>query len=285
MLSDLINLDEPVSDILEFFESQEDILFAVVLQNMLHPNNSNRTEAIKNKKYIEINSLQTAREFIEEIVRFNLTNQLRRAQDEVKQAWEKIESVSEFRLIIEAPDVYVAAVALSQRQFFNGRGHRTTFFDAILNLDPRQIPDLGNKLMLVTQKEFMGLKLYNDECPGRVSKNILFKLWLHCCRKAKVVTLKQMIAFAPYQETYLRNQDRFVDENGRTTLNMEEYKKLRYTIATQKSLQQKKAAAEKTYKKLIDGSGASDSRGRLAQRRGGPKVGRGLSSSKRARHK
>ena len=100
MLSDLINLDEPVSDILEFFESQEDILFAVVLQNMLHPNNSNRTEAIKNRKYVEITSLQTACEFIEETVRSNLTNQLRQAHDDVKQAWEKLESVSELRLIV-----------------------------------------------------------------------------------------------------------------------------------------------------------------------------------------
>ena len=100
MLSDLINLDEPASDILAFFESEEEILLAVVLQNMLHPNNSNRTEAIKNRKYVEITSLQTACEFIEETVRSNLTNQLRQAHDDVKQAWEKLESVSELRLIV-----------------------------------------------------------------------------------------------------------------------------------------------------------------------------------------
>lgn len=66
-------------------------------------------------------------------------------------------------MIVESPDVYVAAVALSHRDFFNGRGDRTTFFKCILDLDPRQIPDLGNKLVLVTESEFMGLKIYNDK--------------------------------------------------------------------------------------------------------------------------
>lgn len=32
-----------------------------------------------------------------------------------------------------------------------------------------------------------------------------------------------MIAFVPYMEDYLRNQDRYVDAEGRTTKNMEEY--------------------------------------------------------------
>ena len=63
-------------------------------------------------------------------------------------------------MIVEAPDVFIAAVALSERKLCTGRNDRGSFFDIILGLDPRQIPDLGNKLRLVMEKEFMGLTLY-----------------------------------------------------------------------------------------------------------------------------
>ena len=48
-----------------------------------------------------------------------------------------LQKSAEFKMIVEAPDVYVAAVALSQTEFYNGRGDRTSFFKIILNLDPR----------------------------------------------------------------------------------------------------------------------------------------------------
>ena len=159
---------------------------------------------------------------------------------------------ADFKLIVESPDVYVAAVALSQTSFFNGRGDRTSFFDIILNLDPRQIPDLGNKLALVKNKEFMGLTLYNDkDCTSasRVSQKMIFKLWLHCCRRAEAVSLDQMIAFAPYLEDYLRRQDRFVDAEGRTTLNMEEYMAYRKAQAEKVALEKKAKMAAKGKKK------------------------------------
>ena len=57
----------------------------------------------------------------------------------------------------------MAAVALSEKLFFEGKGDRTIFFDLVLQLDPARIPDLGRKLKLVTSDEFMGLKLYNDK--------------------------------------------------------------------------------------------------------------------------
>ena len=92
-------------------------------------------------------------------------------------------------------------------------------------MNPATIPDLGNKLKLVTSKEFMGLKLYNDKMcnPERCNRKTIFNLWLHCCRKSNAVTLNQMIAFQPHAEQWLRIYDRYVDAEGRTTLNMEEY--------------------------------------------------------------
>ena len=58
MLSDMEQREVPYSDILEFFDGQEEILFAVMLQVMMHPKNSNRTDAIKAGNYIEIESIE-----------------------------------------------------------------------------------------------------------------------------------------------------------------------------------------------------------------------------------
>lgn len=54
------------------------------------------------------------------------------------------------KTIIEAPDVFLAAAAMSKSCFYEGTGDRTTFFDKILELEPTCIPDLGRKLKLVT---------------------------------------------------------------------------------------------------------------------------------------
>ena len=55
----------------------------------------------------------------------------------------------------------------------------------VLETDPNQIPDLGRKLILVAHNEFMGLKLYNDKLANvdKVNRKMIYKLWLHCCRK------------------------------------------------------------------------------------------------------
>lgn len=70
----------------------------------------------------------------------------------------------------------------------------------------------------------MGLNLYNDKMckPDRVNKQTVYKLWLHCCRVSGTVSLEDMIAFQPHLEDKLRNYDRFVDAQGKTTLNIEE---------------------------------------------------------------
>lgn len=105
--------------------------------------------------------------------------------------------MSDVRKLIQTPDVYIAAVALSEQSFYEGKGDRSAFFNVIKELNPAQIPDLGRKLKLVTQASFMGLPLYNDKmCQvDRVNKKVIFELWMHCCRRSSAVSIEQMIEF------------------------------------------------------------------------------------------
>ena len=72
----------------------------------------------------------------------------------------------------------------------------------------------------------MGIPLYNDKMcqPDRVNKQTIFQLWMHCCRSSNAVSIEQMIEFQPHAEEALRTYDRFVDNEGKTTLIPEEYK-------------------------------------------------------------
>lgn len=60
-----------------------------------------------------------------------------------------------------------------------------------------------------------------------MNKQTVYKLWLHCKRRHNALTLDDLIKAYPYMEDNLRVWDTYVDENGRTTLNMEQYMKFR----------------------------------------------------------
>lgn len=51
------------------------------------------------------------------------------------------------------------------------------------------------------------------------------------------MTVDQMIDFAPYMAEKLKLWDKFVDKQGKTTLNVAEYIELRKQIAEKKKLQ------------------------------------------------
>ena len=70
--------------------------------------------------------------------------------------------MEDVKIMLEAPDVYYAALILSKKEFFNGRGDRSSFFEIVLNSDPTTIADLSRKLQLVTAAKFHDLKIFND---------------------------------------------------------------------------------------------------------------------------
>jgi hypothetical protein len=71
----------------------------------------------------------------------------------------------------------------------------------------------------------------------------VYQLWLHCVRRHKAITIENMISFAPYMKEKLLLWDKFVDRDGRTTLNMVEYMAMRAEKAkeAEKSKKVKKA--------------------------------------------
>lgn len=61
-----------------------EVIFAVCLQNALHPKNNNRTEAIKNGTYKEIMTSEDAHSFINSLISSNFKNELMGIESECK---------------------------------------------------------------------------------------------------------------------------------------------------------------------------------------------------------
>jgi hypothetical protein len=154
--------------------------------------------------------------------------------------------MQDVKLVLEAPNVYVGAAVLIKQSFYNGKGDRTAFIEVVLNTDPSTIPDLGRKLKLITMSEWYGYKIYNDKLCNtmNICKKNIFKLWLHCTRIHKIVSLAEMLEFAPYMKEKLLIWDKHVDNTGRTTLNMPEYMEFRKKCAEIAKLAAKKKQAD-----------------------------------------
>lgn len=65
---------------------ESELVFAVLLQNALHPKNSNRVEAIKGGSYKELKTVEQAREFLASLLHSNLSQELMSVESECKGA-------------------------------------------------------------------------------------------------------------------------------------------------------------------------------------------------------
>jgi hypothetical protein len=83
-----------------------------------------------------------------------------------------------------------AASFLHFSPFYQGKGDRTEFIKALLARDPKTIPQVANKLRLISCERYKGLSLYKDKnlVAGQLKKQTIFKLWLHLVRRANVMT-------------------------------------------------------------------------------------------------
>ena len=57
-------LEKETCDLVEFFDNEFEYLMAVQYQNMFHPQNKQRTEAIKDGSYVFIDSKEKAHEYL-----------------------------------------------------------------------------------------------------------------------------------------------------------------------------------------------------------------------------
>ena len=73
----------PVESLMAYFNNDEEIALAVMIQNCMHPKNSNRVDAVKNGTYMEIESLDAARAYLSELLSTHLEHEINAVENEV----------------------------------------------------------------------------------------------------------------------------------------------------------------------------------------------------------
>ena len=177
---------------LPMINQDDTILFAILVQNSLHPKNAQRVASVNEESYKEILTHSQAVEYLGDILKLHLTHELSAIESQIQVQFNKLEKQEDVRLILEAPDAIMGAAVLTTQPFYIGKGDRSTFIEIVLNSDPHKIKDLGNKLMLLTKNEFGGFKVYNDKLSSfeHFGKQTVYKLWMHCVRKFKALNLE-----------------------------------------------------------------------------------------------
>ena len=85
VLSKLEGRAEPYKGLLDIFGNDKEMALAILMQNCLQPKNNQRVDAIKNGTYVEIDSKETARDFLTTLLKKNLEHELLAAESQVNE--------------------------------------------------------------------------------------------------------------------------------------------------------------------------------------------------------
>lgn len=202
MFSALQNAEKEYNSIIELpmIDNDPVVLFAIIVQNAMHPKNSQRVDAVAQDNYVEIRTRACADKFLGDLLKKHLTNELSGVESEVVAQFKSLDTEEDVKLILEAPDAYYGAAVLTSQPFFIGKGDRTTFLKVVLNSNPKTIKDLGKKIGMLTKSKIGSFSVYNDKLcnPERLNKQTIYRLWLHCRRRHQAVTLEELIEAYPY---------------------------------------------------------------------------------------
>ena len=89
------------------------IALAVLVQNAMHPKNSQRVESIKAGEYKEIKTQEQAEEYLADVLRKNMRTELQGIESEVKAQFDSLASAKDLDMIINSPDAFYAAAVLT----------------------------------------------------------------------------------------------------------------------------------------------------------------------------
>ena len=112
-----------------------EILLAVLLQNISQPRNSSRVEAIKNKHYCSIETLEDARSFLSAQFLRNLTIQIAAAEQEERNIVMAQKVGIGTILVMQAKSAAEARSQINEAGLLIGNGDRNKLIDAILSHD------------------------------------------------------------------------------------------------------------------------------------------------------
>lgn len=179
-----------------------EICSAIILQNLLHPKNSNRRDAIDTHSYIAIANHEQAVEFLSRTLLTNLKNDLSGKETQIRTTLLSAQSMQSAEVFLNAPDIYFAASILLNDKLLIGSGDRTRIIHTIRKAGSKCLV-IKDKLILLQKVKFLGFKMFHDDFKKwqpedlAISRHEKYLMWLTLVRQKQALTNEDYIEAFP----------------------------------------------------------------------------------------
>jgi hypothetical protein len=220
---------------------------ALILQNLQHPKNHHRREAIAAKTYMEILTPEAGQAFLSRLLSTNLRNELASRETQIRTELLSSQASQSAEVFLQAPDKYFAAAVLMQKSLLLGSGDRTTIIYA-MKKSGGACKAIKDKLILLQKVKFLGFKMFKDDftkvSPDAVNINTheQYHIWLTLVRQKKVITQEEFVEAFPNTREKAEVWAEAIDETGFCDLGSPALQAYMKKKKLEKRLQQQKAA-------------------------------------------
>ena len=127
LANDLKIADALIADFysLPLINGDRELVCAIALQNLMHPKNSHRREAVASKSYCLLRNNGEANAYLRMMLVNNFKMELSGRQSAIRDDYIKQASASSGTYFLSAPDINYSAAVLLQEGFLIGNGGRT----------------------------------------------------------------------------------------------------------------------------------------------------------------
>lgn len=245
----------PVKEVADLpgIQGNNEILLAILFQNLIQPKNNLRKDAVANKTYQEITSQEDSRTFLTSNLTYNLTNRVQARTKEIAADAQKSLSKRGFNLFFLAPDFHFAAAILVASKFT--LAERDNLFNELIEKN-ETVPGFKDKLRALNIDFYHNHRVFKDGfLPGQEkdriehTRKVHYKVWLECVRRLRVLTNAEFISIFPEAAYKADLWNETIDQNGQPKLNQKKYWEYVNNWKANKRQEKLKRKAEEAKKK------------------------------------
>ena len=227
------------------------MLASIFFQNVMHPKNSHRREAVASNQYVDFKSEDDAAQYFNKLLSTNLQFEFAGRETAIRSELQSAQSYMSANLFIEAPDIYYAAAVMVQLKLYIGKGDIRNILRMLVKT--QNAVATKDKLMLLQMGTFFSVRLISDHFnvyPDRfrIGRQTQYRLWLNLVRKRGLLTNEEFKEVFPNASVAADLWDRVMDEDGNATLDKKCLGEYLYKRSQEKKLQKAKVQGKKNKK-------------------------------------
>ena len=227
MATELGISSSPITDFyaLPLINGDKQLVCAIALQNLMHPKNHHRREAVTAKQYHALLNLEEAQNYLGNMLIQNLRMEMAGKESAIREDYIKQNAANSGSLFLGAPDIYYSAAVLIQEGLKIGDGGRTSLIYLMMK-QAKKCKSIIGKLQIIQKTTFHGHKVIHDKFKNQpdslvIGRKLIFQMWLTFVRQKRVLTSVDYIQAFPHLAERINLWEECIDETGQFNLDLD----------------------------------------------------------------